>query len=41
LGVYSSLDAADKALEAFEASEEENDDDIEVATSVKKFIIEE
>lgn len=41
LGVYSSQDAADKALEAFEASEEENDDDFEVATSVKKFIIEE
>lgn len=41
LGVYSSQDAADEALEAFEANEEENDDKFEVETSVKKFIIEE
>ena len=42
LGVYSSQDAANDALEAFESSEEENDDDnYEIVTSVKKFIIEE
>ena len=42
LGVYSSQNAADSALEAFEPNEEENDDDdFEVVTSIKKFIIEE
>ena len=42
LGVYSSQNAADSALEAFEPNEEENDDDdFEIVTSIKKFIIEE
>lgn len=42
LGVYNSQDAADMALEAFESDQKENDDDcLEVVTSVMKFTIEE
>ena len=42
LGIYSPQELADEALDAFESDEEDNEDEyIEVVTSIKKFIIEE